>query len=244
LLAAVSTIDFLNVKMKKTLELNKVVLIGRIYEEYAQYFELNRLQLEGQKILDIGAGVSAFCAQAHEKNYSVLAADPIYALSPALLEKRCQTDLIDILSKLSKVMYNYQWEFYKNLDGLKAYREKAYQTFLQDFVSHRTRYIATSLPKLPFKNNAFTLSLVSYFLFLYEQMFDYNFHRDSILELSRVTSGEIRIYPLMSYELTRSRYLEKLFNDESCHHLHFEIKKVDFEFLNKANEMLIIRKNL
>ena len=221
----------------------KVVLVGRIYEEYAQYFDFKSLQLEGQKILDMGAGVSSFCAEAHEKNYTVIAAaDPIYALPSPVLEKRCQADLINILSQLPKVMHNYQWQLYKNLEGLKAYREKAYKTFLQDFVQNPTHYIAESLPKLSFQNDELTLSLVSYFLFLYEDMFDYAFHRDSILELSRVTSGELRIYPLHYYKGTRSRYLDKLLNDDSCHHLDFEIRKVDFEFLNNANEMLIVRK--
>jgi len=190
----------------------------------------------------MAAGVSSFCAEAHEKNYTVIAADPIYALPSPVLAQRCQADLINILSQLPKVMDNYQWQFYKNLDGLKACREKAYKTFLQDFVNNPTHYIAESLPKLSFQNDELTLSLVSYFLFLYEGMFDYAFHRDSIVELSRVTSGELRIYPLIDYNGTRSRYLDKLLNDDSCHHLDFEIRKVDFEFLNNANEMLIVIK--
>jgi len=121
-------------------------------------------------------------------------------------------------------------------------RDHEYEVSSTNVINYPTHYIAASLPKLSFQNDELTLSLVSYFLFLYEGMFDYAFHRDSILELSRVTSGELRIFPLIHYNGTRSRYLDKQLNDDSCHHLDFEIRKVDFEFLKNTNEVLIVRK--
>jgi len=228
--------------MKDGLDLKKVILVGRIYEEYAQYFDFQSLLLENHKILDVAAGVSSFCAEAHEKSYDVLAADPIYTMSADDLERRCQEDLTDMLSKLPEFMDNYRWELYKNLEGLRQYREKAYKKFISHFAKNLQHYAVESLPNLSFQDNAFTLTLTSYFLFLYDELFDYDFHRDSLLELSRVTSGEVRIYPLVNIKATRSPFVEQILNDEKCHHLKFEIKKVAFEFVKNANELLIVRK--
>ncbi|MDM8560659.1 hypothetical protein [Candidatus Parabeggiatoa sp. HSG14] len=228
--------------MKEGLDLKEVVLVGRIYDEYAQYFDFQSLILENHKILDVAAGVSSFCAEAHDKNYDVLAADPIYEMSADDLEHRCQKDLTDVLSKLPEFMDNYQWDLYKNLAGLRQYREKAYKKFILHFAKNPQHYAIESLPNLSFQDNAFTLTLSSYFLFLYDELFDYDFHRDSLLELSRVTSGEVRIYPLVNLKATQSSFVEQILNDEKCHHLEFEIKKVDFEFVKNANELLIVRK--
>jgi hypothetical protein len=46
---------------------------------------------------------------------------------------------------------------------------------------------------LPFADSEFDPTLVSYLLFAYQDRFDYEFHRDSILEIMRVTRGEARI---------------------------------------------------
>ena len=228
--------------MKEGLDLKNMILVGRIYEEYAQYFDFQSLSLENHKILDVAAGVSSFCTEAHDKNYDVLAADPTYTMSANDLECRCQEDLNDMLSKLPEFMDNYRWELYKNLEGLRQYREKAYKKFISHFSKNPQHYAIESLPNLSFQDNAFTLTLTSYFLFLYDELFDYHFHRDSLLELSRVTSGEVRIYPLVNIKAMRSPFIERILNDEKCHHLKFEIKKVDFEFVKNANELLIVKK--
>jgi hypothetical protein len=47
--------------------------------------------------------------------------------------------------------------------------------------------VAGELPRLPFADGEFDLTLVSYLLFGYQDRFDYEFHRESILEIMRVT---------------------------------------------------------
>ncbi|MDB6025077.1 MAG: hypothetical protein JWM68_1300, partial [Verrucomicrobiales bacterium] len=66
--------------MKDGLELNKVVLLGRTFEEYTRYFGLNLDELRGRKILDIASGVSSFCVEANEQGLETTAFDPIYDL--------------------------------------------------------------------------------------------------------------------------------------------------------------------
>jgi hypothetical protein len=98
------------------------------------------------------------------------------------------------------------------------------------------------LPSLNFQDEQFDLSLVSYLLFVYEDHFNYEFHRNSILEIMRVTRGEMRIYPLVSFEATRSRHLEPLRNDPDLAHFDFEEIPTDFEFLTNSNSYLRIRR--
>jgi hypothetical protein len=49
------------------------------------------------------------------------------------------------------------------------------------------------------------MTLVSYLLFAYQDRFDCAFHRDSILEIMRVTRGEARIYPTVTFGSTAER---------------------------------------
>jgi len=52
-------------EMKKSLNFEKVVLLGRTFAEYSAYFGLSPEYLKGKKILDVGGGVSSFCAEAN-----------------------------------------------------------------------------------------------------------------------------------------------------------------------------------
>ncbi len=83
--------------------------------------------------------------------------------------------------------------------------------------------------------------LVSHFLFLYDDLFDYDFHKASILELARIVQREIRIYPLINLSAIRSSYLEQLMHDSACFGLTFERVKSEFEFFKNADQLLIIR---
>jgi hypothetical protein len=68
--------------------------------------------------------------------------------------------------------------------------------------------VAGELPRLPFADGEFDLTLVSYLLFAYHDRFDYEFHRESILEIMRVTRGEARIYPTLTFEAQPSEYIQ------------------------------------
>jgi hypothetical protein len=93
---------------------------------------------------------------------------------------------------------------------------------------------------LPFADRQFDLTLVSYLLFVYENHLDYEFHQRAILELMRVTKGEARIYPIVTFEAVRSRYLARLETDPACAEFFFEFIQTDFEFLRNSNYYLRI----
>ena len=104
--------------------------------------------------------------------------------------------------------------------------------------------MAGRLPRLPFRDGQFELTLVSYLMFVYEEQFDYEFHKQSVMEIMRVTRGEARCYPLVSFEAKRCRYLDRLKADADLRHLRFEEVQTDFEFLVNSNWYLSIRPRL
>ena len=97
---------------------------------------------------------------------------------------------------------------------------------------------------MPFADDTFDLTLVSYFLFAYEEKFSYEFHRDAILDLTRITLGEVRLYPTVTLEAEQSTYIPRLLCDPALDHLQFEEVMTDFEFLLNSNRFLrIIKKS-
>ena len=229
--------------MKDRIELDRVVLLGRTLKEYSAYFQLSEADLRSGRILDVGAGVSSFCAEAATLGCDVTAADPIYDLSLDAIAERSRADLANVLDQLPDVQHKYNWTFYRDPDELARYRTIARELFLKDYSTNRERYVTTSLPSTGFADREFNLVLVSYFLFLYDDLLDYDFHKRSILELARIAQREVRIYPLANLRGMKSVFVESLTRDPDCAALAFTIIKSDFEFLKNANEMLIIRQN-
>jgi hypothetical protein len=224
--------------VKKGLQFDRVVLLGRTFEEYVRYFALAPDEFRGRRLLDVAAGVSSFCSEANAQGWQVIGFDPIYELAPEHIAARCQVDLELVLSKIHNLSV-YRWNFYKDTERLRRFRERSWRTFLSDYQRHRDeRYQAGSLPKTPFADRHFDASLVSYFLFVYQDQLSYEFHRDSIVELMRVTSDELRIYPTVTFEGERSIYLNRLFKDPALGHLRFEEIATDFEFLVNSNSFL------
>jgi len=224
--------------MKHGLVLDKVVLLGRTLEEYRRYFGLDLENLRGKAILDVAAGVSSFCAEANRLRLNVTASDSIYNLPGDEIRRRCEPDLEQVTQVIGNLK-TYRWDFYRSPELLRRFRERAYRTFLDDYATGQgTRYVSGSLPKLPFRDNQFDLTLVSYLLFVYEDKLDYDFHKRSLLEIMRVTSGEARLYPGVTFEARRCTYLDRLKEDPDMRHLGFEEVQTDFEFLVNSNYYL------
>jgi hypothetical protein len=223
------------------LDIDRVVLLGRTYEEYAAYFALDDDALRGARVLDVASGVSSFGAEARARGFDVTGFDPIYGTSADVLERKCRADLDEVVQKLPAVSGNYVWGgFYRDVPDLSRQRETAYGRFLADYRADPSPYVCGRLPATGFGEGQFSLALVSYFLFLYEDQLDYDFHKAALLELGRITRGEVRVYPLVNLRAQPSPWLERFRADRDRPHWRIERRPVPFEFVKGSNEMLVI----
>jgi len=212
------------------------VLLGRNFNEYVRMFNLNE-DLLSNKILDVASGVSSFCAEGNAKGYKITASDKIYNLKAEEIEERCKKDL-DFMEKhlREKFKDSFNWNEFKSIDDWKKTRERTYKTFLEDYKVNKERYVYTIYPKTNFKDDEFYLSVVGHFLLLYDNIFDYKFHKETIDELLRV-SEEIRIFPILNLRGERSIFLDKILNNYNA-----RIEKSNYEFMRGGDKVLIIRR--
>ena len=229
------------ISTRRGLQLDRVVLLGRTFEEYRRYFLLEPDNLVGKTVLDVAGGISSFCAEANAQGIHVTSFDPIYALTPEKIAERSEPDLESVFRTIGSVP-TYRWSYYKTPDRMRDFRQRAYRIFLSDYEAHPERYVAGELPNLPFADGSFDLTLESYFLFAYQDRLSYEFHRDSILEIMRVTRGEARIYPTVAFEAQPSEYVPMLRSDPVLERFQFTEIKTDFEFLVGSNSFLRVRR--
>jgi hypothetical protein len=144
---------------KRGLHLDRVVLLGRTFEEYRRYFLLEPKKLVGKRVLDVAGGVSSFCAEANERGIHVTSFDPIYSLPPDKIRKRSEPDLESVYRAIGNVP-TYRWGYYKNPEYMRELRKRASTIFLSDYKTHPERYVAGELPRLSFADAEFDLTLV------------------------------------------------------------------------------------
>lgn len=242
------------------LNLNRVVFIGRTFSEYMSMYNIVPSELKGLKVLDCPSGTSSFVAEAFAGKYlikKIIGCDLLYKEDNIdELKKRGKEDLNYMVNQLSKVTDLYDWNIYSSIEDLYRSRNNAFKKFISDYGLNRymvkndeikeNRYIQASLPNLPFDDKEFDLVLSSNLLFYYHNMFDYSFHLDSILELLRVTSKELRIFPCQKPDASFPDYFDKLLDDINIRmnkNISFSIEKVTHEFRRGVNKMLKITRN-
>ncbi len=225
-----------------SLKLDDIVLIGRTFEEYCMMFNLHPQKLKGKYVIDIGGGVSSFCAEANSMGIHVYSADPVYRLSAKEIKERCDYDLNEVLNQMHALKRLYKWTYFRNIKQLKISREKALDIFMKDYIRYPERYVYSEFPYSNFRNKQFDISLISHFLFLYEDKMDYDAHRRIIRESLKTCKEECRIFPLVNLSGRKSRYLTDLYRDSLLPGSDFLISPVKYEFLKGGNEMLVIKK--
>jgi ubiquinone/menaquinone biosynthesis C-methylase UbiE len=116
------------------------------------------------------------------------------------------------------------------------------QDFNRDYELNREKkYIKADLTQLPFEDNSFDMVLCAHLLFIYDHRLDWNFHLSSAEEMIRVSSNEVRIYPLVKNKGKKSIFVDKLIKNLP-EELETEIVEVDYQFRRGGNEMLRIVK--
>ncbi|MNO46909.1 hypothetical protein D3C76_372030 [compost metagenome] len=224
------------------LDLERIVFIGRTFEEYLQMFDLKAVDLLGQRILDCPAGACSFTAIANELGGDVTAVDIAYYYSADELADKGVQDIEHAMSEMDKVPGNFVWDYFKSIEDLKQARRKALNDNTKDRRQTPERYVPVVLPDLSFNDEAFDLTLSAHFLFMYSDRLDYDFHFKTVKELMRVTRGELRIFPLVDLSCKRYEHLERLIADLVREGFAAEEIEVAYEFQKGAKQMLKIRR--
>jgi hypothetical protein len=167
--------------------------------------ELPRWQ--GARVLDCPGGPGSLAARLRPCGIDVTAVDPLYALGDEALEQRALADLERTLATLA-ASDDLRPDF--DLQACRRQHMAALQAFLADRRARPDRYIAASLPDLPFPARAFDLVLSGHLLFSYAPRrdgglmvgdgLDLAWHRRALAELCRVSALEVRLYPAHTIE--------------------------------------------
>ena len=203
-------------------------------------FDLSSDELAGGKILDCAAGASSFTAEMTRRGFDVTAVDLLYNEDANVLCDRCREHMEILVEGLGSVDH-FVWSFFSDLEDLKLQRNQACREFIHDYLNNKgKRYIAADLTSLPFEDNKFSLVLCSHLLFIYDHRLDYEFHLNSIKEMLRVTSKELKIYPLVKNKGLKSDFVMRIIDD--LQDFDVNIVEVDYEFRRGGNEMIVISK--
>jgi len=215
-----------------------VVPWGRTFDEYAAMFSLTEND-RNRSILGCSDGPASFNAEALQRNFKVVSADPLYQFSVPQIRKRIAETAPAIATQLRANSQDFVWDHFKTVDELIAARMRAMQMFLGDFPvgSEQGRYVPADLPNLPFFDATFDLALCSHFLFLYSELHDAQFHIRAARELCRV-APEVRIFPLVELTGVTSRHLQAVTEALSADGHTVSVEPVSYEFQKGGNLMM------
>lgn len=223
--------------------LDQVIPWGRSLQEYTQMFNLFDEELN-LRILGVGDGPASFNSEMKDLGHTVLSIDPIYSLSKAQIERRVEDNYAPLMSQVKENADNFVWDFFSDPAHCGRFRLETMRKFLEDFEVGKVqgRYLPESLPTLNFADCQFDLALCSHLLFLYSVQLSFDFHRDSIEELCRV-SQEVRIFPLLTLNCEKSPYVAPIQSHFSEVGFTVDICRVPYEFQKGGNEMMRIHRN-
>lgn len=195
--------------MSGGLRLSQVEFFGRTLAECLDMFALSVEELRTGRTLDCPSGPDSFVAEANDAGCEVVGIDPQFACSPEELRflgldslARCEQMIRDRPEALT----------FRDVDAFLRAKHDALERFLADYEAHRGdgRYVAASLPRLPFADRSFDRVCAANFLFSYAPIeagglyegheFDLPFHLRAIEEIARIARHEIRLVPMGSFD--------------------------------------------
>jgi hypothetical protein len=179
--------------------LAELAVTPRPLATYRDMFLLTDAELRGGPILDCPAGASPFGSQVRALGGQVSSVDPAYR-RPAELVERARADVARIVAWQRANPAGFDWSYLGSPDAVERGWEAALAEFAADFPADLpvdgNRYVAAALPELPFPDGRFALAVSGFLLFSYPELLDVDAHVAALLELARVTRGEVRVFPL------------------------------------------------
>jgi hypothetical protein len=190
-------------------ELGEIAVTSRCLGEYRDAFVLSDADLAAGPILDCPGGASSFAAQVRARGGDVVSVDPIYRASVAEILHRSAESRRRIHDYQSDHPGLFHWPYLGSpASGLRC-AEVSADLFGIDFAANRGRYVAATLPRLPFPDRRFRLALSGYLLFTYADRLSFDDHVMALHELLRV-SEEVRVFPLIDITGVQHPHLDAL----------------------------------
>lgn len=220
--------------------LDQVVPWGRSFDEYRRMFALSENDL-ARRILSCGDGPASFNGEGRRRGVTVTSCDPLYQFDAGQIRQRIAATRAQILAQTRANRDQFVWTSIESVEELSRIRLAAMNVFLEDFVSHRGRYVAAALPHLPFRERSFDLAVCSHFLFLYSMHFGEREHHHALREMCRV-ADEVRVFPLLALDGGLSPFVEPLVRALQHEHCTVSIETVPYEFQRGGNQMLRLRR--
>ena len=220
--------------------IGKMLISSRSLAEYQAMFALTDDDLS-VRILDCPSGAADFTSAVSNLGGNVTACDAAYfGNSPDNLATIATSETERGNRYVRAHAEEYEWTFFADPDEHQHVRQHAAQQFAAHIRQHPSHYIPGRLPALPFPDDSFDLVLSSHLLFSYADSLDHAFHLDAITELMRVTSGELRIFPLVAIGSAEPySQLVELLSELRARGIAGRNVEVDYEFQKGANHMLV-----
>ena len=192
-----------------------------------------------RRIVGCGDGPASFNAELTAQLGRVVSIDPLYAAPARAIERRVEETFEVVIGEVRRNRDDFVWTHVPSIEELGRRRLGAMRRFLSDYGAgaQAGRYVAASLPALPFGDGSFDLALSSHFLFLYSEQLDLAFHLDSLREMLRV-AGEVRVFPLLQIGGAPSPHVAATAAALRSDGVDASVEPVPYEFQRGGNQML------
>jgi hypothetical protein len=196
-----------------------------------------------RSMLGVGDGPASFNAEMTAAGRRVISIDPLYMFAGQEIRQRFDASIDVVMSQVLASPDDWTWSFHASPDHLRRNRIAATERFLADYEAGRRagRYLAASLPTLPFANGAFELALCSHLLFLYTDLLGEAFHHQAVAEIMRV-ADELRIFPLLTLGRERSPLIDPVCASLERRGYQCSIERVAYELQRGGNQMLRVKR--
>lgn len=212
---------------------------ARTEDEYLAMFDLDMAALSGRRVLDCPGGAAAFVAAAARAGVRATAVDPVYAGDREELIGHARAEAHRGNAYVRANAHRFVWEHFADPADHDRRRREAVERFAADLRSAPHRYVAASLPTLPFADGHFDLALTSHLLFSYDDRLDLGFHLRAIRELLRV-ANHVRVFPTHSMRFERSSLVEPVIGSLSGEGVDIEARRSPYEFQRGGDELLLL----